>query len=76
MTNAGLVYFNTKKRGDYDPRKFYPLNDFIIQDIDEKVAKRKYAFKIIFERHEVSKELIMACNSLVEKEEWIIAFKT
>lgn len=37
LTNAGIVYFNTKKKGDYDPRKFYPLNDFKLADLDEKV---------------------------------------
>lgn len=37
ITNAGMIYFNTKKKGDYDPRKFYPLNDFQIKDVDEKV---------------------------------------
>ena len=38
LTNCGFVYFNTKKDGDYDPRKFYPLNDFQIKDLDEKVS--------------------------------------
>ncbi len=37
ITNAGIVYFNTQKDGDYDPRKFYPLNDFDIKEVDEKV---------------------------------------
>ena len=37
ITNAGMIYFNTKKKGDFDPRKFYPLNDFQIKDVDEKV---------------------------------------
>jgi hypothetical protein len=38
ITNAGMIYFNTKKKGDFDPRKFFPLNDFQIKDIDEKVT--------------------------------------
>jgi hypothetical protein len=63
ITNAGIVYFNTQKKGDYDPRKFYPLNDFAVVEVDEKTAKRPHAFKIIFERAEVCKELIMACNT-------------
>jgi hypothetical protein len=63
ITNAGIVYFNTQKKGDYDPRKFYPLNDFVVVEVEEKAAKRPHAFKIIFERAEVCKELIMACNS-------------
>lgn len=37
ITNAGMVYFNTYKKGDLDPRKFYPLNDFQIKEVDEKV---------------------------------------
>lgn len=37
ITNCGMVYFNTHKKGDLDPRKFYPLNDFQIKDVDEKV---------------------------------------
>lgn len=75
LTNAGLVYFNTKKKGDYDPRKFYPLNDFKIVDLDEKTAKRKFAFKILFEHAEVSKDLIVAANSQLDKEMWIVALK-
>lgn len=85
LTNAGFVYFNTKKEGDYDPRKFYPLNDFLLKDLDEKVsiillnkyqaAKRKFAFKIIFKRQEVDKELILAANSQFEKEQWLIAIR-
>ena len=63
ITNAGIVYFNTQKKGDYDPRKFYPLNDFVVMEVDEKTAKKPYAFKIIFERAEICKELILACNS-------------
>ena len=39
ITNAGIVYFNTQKDGDYDPRKFYPLNDFDVKEVDEKVRK-------------------------------------
>lgn len=75
ITNAGIVYFNTQKKGDYDPRKFYPLNDFVVVEVDEKTAKRPHAFKIIFERAEVCKELIMACNSAQDREQWIIALK-
>lgn len=37
ITNCGMVYFNTQKKGDLDPRKFYPLNDFLIKEVDEKV---------------------------------------
>lgn len=55
-----------QKKGDYDPRKFYPLNDFQIKEIDEKTAKRKFAFKIIFEHQEVAKDLIMACNTQLQ----------
>jgi hypothetical protein len=33
-----MVYFNTKKKGDFDPRKFFPLNDFQIKDAEEKVT--------------------------------------
>lgn len=76
LTNAGFVYFNTKKRGDYDPRKFYPLNDFTVQELEEKQVKgRKWAFKIVFERHEVSKDLVLAASSQLEREQWIIALK-
>jgi hypothetical protein len=42
ITNAGMVYFNTQKKGDLDPRKFYPLNDFQIKDVDEKVIPSIY----------------------------------
>ncbi len=38
VTNSGMVYFNTQKKGDLDPRKFYPLNDFQIKEVDEKVS--------------------------------------
>ena len=47
VTNAGLIYFNTKKKGDYDPRKFYPMNDFQIKDLDEKVRSLKI-FNILY----------------------------
>lgn len=63
LTNAGMVYFNTHKKGDLDPRKFYPLNDFAIKDVDEKAAKRKFAFKIIFDRKEICRELLLAAHS-------------
>lgn len=63
-----MVYFNTVKKGDLDPRKFYPLNDFKIIDVDEKTAKKKYAFKISFERKEVCKELLLAANTQSEKD--------
>ncbi|CDW86093.1 ph domain containing protein [Stylonychia lemnae] len=75
ITNAGMVYFNTQKKGDLDPRKFYPLNDFQIKEVDEKTAKRKFAFKIIFERKEICKELLLAALTQAEKDQWIIALK-
>lgn len=75
MTNAGMVYFNTKKKNDLDPRKFYPLNDFELKEVEEKDAKRKFAFKIIFLRKEITKELLLAANTQREKDQWIIAFK-
>ena len=75
ITNAGIVYFNTQKKGDYDPRKFYPLNDFQVMEVDEKTAKRANAFKIIFERAEICKELLLACPTPQEREQWIIALK-
>jgi hypothetical protein len=34
-----------------------------------------HAFKIIFERAEVCKDLILACNSTEDREQWIIALK-
>jgi hypothetical protein len=40
LTDAGMIYFNTKKNGDLDPRKFFPLNDFVIKDVEEKVSIR------------------------------------
>lgn len=75
ITNAGIVYFNTQKKGDYDPRKFYPLNDFQVVEVDDKTAKRANAFKIIFERAEICKELLLACHTPQEREQWIIALK-
>eukprot|EP00347_Sterkiella_histriomuscorum_P001390 403372219 len=75
LTNAGMVYFNTHKKGDLDPRKFYPLNDFQIKDVEEKTAKKKFAFKIIFLRKEICKELLLAAHTQVEKDQWIIALK-
>lgn len=44
-------------------------------EVDAKTAKRPHAFKIIFERAEICKELLLACNSAEERENWIIAFK-
>jgi hypothetical protein len=73
LTNAGLFYFNTHKQGDFKPRKYFPLNQFSISDLEEKVVKKKNAFKIIFEKHEVKKDLILAANTHTEKEDWIKA---
>ena len=37
LTNAGIIYFHSKTKDELDPRKFFPLNDFDVRDVDEKV---------------------------------------
>jgi hypothetical protein len=37
-------------------------------------VKKKNAFKIIFNKQEVAKDLILAATSEIEKNEWIKAF--
>lgn len=38
ITNAGMMYFNTKKKDNkLKPRKFYPLLDFNVIEVEEKV---------------------------------------
>ena len=40
LTNAGLVYFHSKTKDEFDPRKFFPLNDYVVRDVDEKVTHK------------------------------------
>ena len=42
LTNGGLVYFKVnsmESKGDLTPQGFKPLNDYVIQDVDESVSE-------------------------------------
>lgn len=75
LTNCGFLYF---KQGVDQPKKFKPLNNFILESLtpeeEEKVGKPN-CFRVRFSKSIAHKDNLISCLTASDKRDWIRALQ-